>query len=701
MAKKEAKKKGGAKPADSSKPKHSNDVNRSSKGAMGQRDAATVRRLNMYKKRAKRDKKGKIIHEDLQSKDLPSTRIVPDRRWFGNTRVIGQKQLDQFREEMSNKVNDAYTVLLREKKLPLQLLEDPEKKLGGKQARANLLTTQPFQDTFGPNRKRKRPKLAVDSLDELVNHVENKESTYDEKGPADDTFRDAARESVFEKGTSKRIWGELYKVLDSSDVIIQVLDARDPMGTRCRFLEQHIRKHLRHKHLLLLLNKCDLVPSWVTKRWLHYLSREFPTLAFHASITNPFGKGALLSLLRQLSRLRSDKQAISVGFVGYPNVGKSSVINTLRTKKVCKAAPIPGETKVWQYITLMKRIFLIDCPGVVYNKNTDSETDIVLKGVVRVENLEDATEHVEMVLKRVKPEYLRRAYKISEWADCEDFLTQLAKLSGKLLKGGDPDLNTAARMVLYDWQRGKVPFFTLPPDYQEKAPVKELGDAVAQQPAPELLELPVPAEAVTEEDALAEAGARPENAAAAARAVRDALATAAAAQSRAAIPVQQDYFMPDDERKEEVDEEEAVDPDVISSAGEDEEEEDQQEGTSGSDSAEEEEEEEAGPSRRPALKQGDKEAKKGRGTKRPAPQEESDDESDGYGAGGLSWEAVLQSIQGGDGEGDADKAESKAAPAKAKSRGKGKQKQAEEPAPAASSGKKRGKKAKSSLKTLE
>ncbi len=55
--------------------------------------------------------------------------------------------------------------------------------------------------------------------------------------------------------------------------------------------------------------------------------------------------------------------------------------------QVCKVAPVPGETKVWQYITLMKRIFLIDCPGVVYNKNDDDQTDIVLKGVVRVENL--------------------------------------------------------------------------------------------------------------------------------------------------------------------------------------------------------------------------------------------------------------------------------------------------------------------------
>lgn len=68
-----------------------------------------------------------------------------------------------------------------------------------------------------------------------------------------------ARDAIFDKGQSKRIWGELYKVLDSSDVVIQVLDARDPEGTRCRFLEQHIRRNARHKHLLLLLNKCDLV----------------------------------------------------------------------------------------------------------------------------------------------------------------------------------------------------------------------------------------------------------------------------------------------------------------------------------------------------------------------------------------------------------------------------------------------------------
>ena len=66
------------------------------------------------------------------------------------------------------------------------------------------------------------------------------------------------------------------------------------------------------------------------------LSAQYPTLAFHASITNPFGKGSLINILRQFAKLHSDKKQISVGFIGYPNVGKSSIINTLRKKKVCK-----------------------------------------------------------------------------------------------------------------------------------------------------------------------------------------------------------------------------------------------------------------------------------------------------------------------------------------------------------------------------
>ena len=70
--------------------------------------------------------------------------------------------------------------------------------------------------------------------------------------------------AIFDKGLSKRIWEELYKVIDSSDVIIYVLDARNPMGTRTFTLEEHIKKQCAAKHFVFVLNKCDLVPTSVT-----------------------------------------------------------------------------------------------------------------------------------------------------------------------------------------------------------------------------------------------------------------------------------------------------------------------------------------------------------------------------------------------------------------------------------------------------
>ena len=120
----------------------------------------------------------------------------------------------------------------------------------------------------------------------------------------------------------------------------KVLDARDPLGTRCPRIEKFLKEEKKHKHLIFILNKVDLVPTWVTQRWVAHLSAEYPTVAFHASLTHAFGKGSLINLLRQFAKLHIDKKQISVGFVGYPNVGKSSIINTLKSKKVCKVTTL-------------------------------------------------------------------------------------------------------------------------------------------------------------------------------------------------------------------------------------------------------------------------------------------------------------------------------------------------------------------------
>lgn len=237
------------------------------------------------------------------------------------------------------------------------------------------------------------------------------------------------------------------------------------------------------KHNWLLIHICDynltnmIFPIFDSQQaaWVKHLSKERPTLAFHASITNSFGKGSLIQLLRQFSQLHKDRHQISVGFIGYPNTGKSSIINTLRKKKVCQVAPIPGETKVWQYITLMKRIFLIDCPGIVPPSSKDSEEDILFRGVVRVEHVSHPEQYIPGILKRCKRQHLERTYEISGWKDSVDFIEMIARKQGRLLKGGEPDESGVSKQILNDFNRGKIPWFVPPPE-KDKIEEKEPGD---------------------------------------------------------------------------------------------------------------------------------------------------------------------------------------------------------------------------------
>jgi len=178
--------------------------------------------------------------------------------------------------------------------------------------------------------------------------------------------------------------------------------------------------------------------------------------------------------------------------MGYPNVGKSSVINTLKSGKVCRVAPIPGETKVccfhfttgrgaltnlvfkvWQYITLTRKIYLIDCPGIVPASAQDTQTAKVLKGVVRVEALPTPSEHIPALMSRVKPVYLARTYNLEvpgsgDPFDPDEVLDKLARMKGRLLKGGEPDLDGVAKILLSDWVRGKIPYFVPPPERPEE-----------------------------------------------------------------------------------------------------------------------------------------------------------------------------------------------------------------------------------------
>ncbi|KAG5944149.1 GTPase required for pre-60S ribosomal subunit nuclear export and maturation [Claviceps sorghi] len=445
------------------------------KGENFYRDAKKVKTLNMYKEgKAQRNADGKITKAaSYQSRDVPNARIEPNRKWFSNTRVVSQDTLKAFRDAMASKASDPYQVLLKSNKLPMSLIRDGQDTNGIKQHKAKMtVETFPYSEVFGPKAQRKRVKLGVSSLTDLADDTERSMDTYQDRleqarlingssgREEQENSVSIAIEPVFDKGQSKRIWNELYKVIDSSDVIIHVLDARDPVGTRCRSVEKYLKEEAPHKHLIFVLNKCDLVPTSVAAGWVRSLSREYPTLAFHASINNSFGKGSLIQLLRQFSTLHAERKQISVGLIGGPNTGKSSIINTLLKKKVCTVAPIPGETKVWQYVSLMKRIYLIDCPGVVPPSSTDTPTDLVLRGVVRVEKVEHPEQYISAVLARVKRHHMEKTYDLRGWTSATELLELLARKSGRLLRGGEPDLDGVAKMVLNDFMRGKIPWFT-------------------------------------------------------------------------------------------------------------------------------------------------------------------------------------------------------------------------------------------------
>jgi nuclear GTP-binding protein len=111
----------------------------------------------------------------------------------------------------------------------------------------------------------------------------------------------------------------------------------------------------------------------------------------------------------------------------------------------------------------MKRIYLIDCPGVVPPSNTDTPQDILLRGVVRVENVENPEQYIPAVLNKTKPQHIERTYQIKGYKDHIQFLELLARKGGRLLHGGEPDVDGVAKMVLNDFLRGKIPWYTPPP----------------------------------------------------------------------------------------------------------------------------------------------------------------------------------------------------------------------------------------------
>ncbi|NXO23289.1 GNL3 protein, partial [Cisticola juncidis] len=329
--------------------------------------------------------------------------------------------------------------------------------------------------------EKKRKLEAKKNAATIKEKAEGKESSGKSKG----------KTKKLNKNSKKSFCRELMKVLEASDVVLEVLDARDPMGCRCPQLEQAVTSSGGNKKLLLVLNKIDLVPKDNIEKWLNYLKKEFPTVAFKSATMmkdktmeqvtkrrarvdfsetcQHFGSKCLLKLLQEYGKTQD--KAIQVGVVGFPNVGKSSVINSLKGKRACNVGLARGVTKSMQAVHLDKQTKMLDSPSVIADPS-NSALALALRSIIDPQGSDSAgvLEGVNALINHCSKQQVMMHYNIPDFRDPEEFLSLLAQKRGMLKKGGVPDIENMAKLVLCDWTGAKIKYYSQPPEVQKPPP---------------------------------------------------------------------------------------------------------------------------------------------------------------------------------------------------------------------------------------
>ncbi|KAG6387220.1 hypothetical protein SASPL_152406 [Salvia splendens] len=413
-----------------------------------------------------------------------------------------------------NKKSKSKRVPLRKKHKIIRKLKEHQKKKA-KEAKKLEINTKPKLDKDPANelplneeelkalsdrRQRTREELAANKKDRAQKRklgvLDDEDIEGGDENPSGVTRKVDNSEKAFYK--------ELVKVIEASDVILEVLDARDPLGTRSVDMEKMVLSAGPDKHLVLLLNKIDLVPRESAEKWLKYLREELPAVAFKCSTqeqnsnlgwksapkagktknllqtSDCLGAETLIKLLKNYSRSHDIKKSITVGIIGLPNVGKSSIINSLKRSHVVNVGATPGLTRSMQEVHLDKNVKLLDCPGVVMLKSAANDATVALRNCKRIEKLDDPVGPVKEILKLCPEQVLVTLYKVPSFDSVDDFLQKVAIARGKFKKGGVVDIDVTARIVLHDWNEGKIPYYTMPPKRNADEPseariVSELG----------------------------------------------------------------------------------------------------------------------------------------------------------------------------------------------------------------------------------
>jgi ribosome biogenesis GTPase A len=278
---------------------------------------------------------------------------------------------------------------------------------------------------------------------------------------------------------TRKAIGERIKDID---VVIEMLDARLPGSSANPMLAELIHS----KPGLKVLSKQDLADPVRTALWLdHYNAMpSVRAIGLDTSMTSP--AKALIEACQQLAPLRGGMvKPMRVLICGIPNVGKSTLINTLKGKRAAKTGDEAGVTKMEQRITLADDFYLYDTPGVLWPRIIVSQSgyNLAASGAIGINAFDDEEVALELLNYLIPnyPEALTARYKINEVAGHtdEDMLDAIGRQRGAIQSGGRINTTKAADIVIHDFRTAALGRVTLetPTEFAAWLALGEQADA--------------------------------------------------------------------------------------------------------------------------------------------------------------------------------------------------------------------------------
>ncbi|WP_135611743.1 GTPase [Methanococcoides sp. AM1] len=242
-------------------------------------------------------------------------------------------------------------------------------------------------------------------------------------------------------------------VIKKADVLLEVVDARFPDETRNSEVERNVKRS--RKPLIIVLSKCDLVSKETLEKSKSRLSKIAPTV--FVSSKQRFGTTMLRHKILEVADIQG--RDILVGSLGYPNTGKSSVINGVAGKNKAGTSSISGHTKGVQLVKAGSRIVFIDTPGVI----PFDENDEYRQGLLGVKDATHLSDPIGVALKIIETicdknkTALEDFYKVEIGNENSYDVLELIGVKGNFLKKkGEIDETRVAIKIINDWQKGQL-----------------------------------------------------------------------------------------------------------------------------------------------------------------------------------------------------------------------------------------------------